>query len=116
MSKIDKFHLELCKFVNVVLDQCEQSIAMESISAFLETKIDKDKLVKGFAEGVLPLKELVQKKDVSFFHTEWSIINNNEIVKHSVNEIKKVILTFDTNQLEIVWKWFVHLIKICESC
>jgi hypothetical protein len=118
MSKIQiltDFKSSLVNFFDELIEQFPEEGDLVVIRIFLNDQVPIADVMATVVAKLLPLKDLVKKRDESFF------INNNvlfdKLDKNKVNHFKTMWKSskLDQEDRDVIWKWYDLFISLSEK-
>lgn len=109
------FKTSLVNFFDELIEQFPEEGDLVVIRIFLNDQVPIADVMNTVIAKLLPLKELVKKRDESFF------INNNvlfdKLDKNKVNHFKKLWRSdkLDAEDRKVIWQWYDLFISLTEK-
>ena len=109
------FKTSLVNFFDELIEQFPEEGDLVVIRIFLNDQVPIVDVMNTVISKLLPLKELVKKRDESFF------INNNvlfdKLDKNKVNHFKKLWRSdkLDAEDRKVIWQWYDLFISLTEK-
>lgn len=109
------FKTNLVSFLDELIEQFPEEGDLIVIRIFLNDQVPIVDVMENFVKKLLPLKEIVKRRDESFF------VNNNvlfeNINKEKVNRFKELWLStkLDQDDKDAIWAWYELFISISEK-
>jgi len=109
------FKTSLINFFDELIEQFPEEGDLVVIRIFLNDQVPIADVMNTVIAKLLPLKELVKKRDESFF------INNNvlfdKLDKNKVNHFKKLWRSdkLDAEDRKVIWQWYDLFISLTEK-
>ena len=118
MSKLQvliDFKYSLVNFLDELIEQFPEEGDLVVARIFLNDQVPTEQIMNVVISKILPLKEMVKKKDEDFF------INNNilfeQLNKDKVNRFKILWRSdrLDNEDRLVIWRWYELFISLAEK-
>ena len=121
MSEIDvltQFKTGIITFIDELINQFPEEGDLVILRIFMKDRVPIVDVINSFVIKILPLKQMIIKQDENFFLNHCQIFDNfgsNDDQK--VNHFKKLWRSgrLDSEDKEIVWKWFESFVMLAEK-
>ena len=109
------FRTSLVSFLDELIQQFPEEGDLIVLRIFLADQVPIEEIMQTFVNKCLPLKEIIKKRDESFF-----LANNvlfERIDRDKVNHFKKLWISpkLDDDDRAIIWQWYDNFIAISEK-
>jgi hypothetical protein len=111
---LSEFKTNLVNFLDELIEQFPEEGDLIVLRIFLNDQVPIADIMSTFVRKLLPLKDMVKKRDQSFF------LNNNilfeKLNKDKVNHFKTLWLSpkLDSDDRDVIWAWYDLFISIAE--
>jgi len=111
---LTEFKTNLVNFLDELIEQFPEEGDLIVLRIFLNDQVPIADIMKTFVEKLLPLKEVVKKRDERFF------LNNNilfeKLNKDKVNHFRTLWTSpkLDSDDKDVIWAWYDLFISIAE--
>lgn len=117
-----KFKSRFIEFVNELVTHFDTDVNLILFRVYVQNKLMDSDLMGKFMKNCLPFKNIVKKRDESFFDSYDLTNNDNYREDEDINDNNIKIFkelwesdTLDEEDREIMWKWIESLINFCEK-
>jgi hypothetical protein len=111
---LTEFKSSLVNFLDELIEQFPEEGDLIVLRIFLNDQVPIEDVMNTFVNRLLPLKEIVKKRDESFF------LNNNilfeKLNKDKVNHFKTLWTSskLDNDDRDVIWSWYDLFVSIAE--
>lgn len=108
------FKNNLLEFIDNLVELCPNESELVVYRILLENSVPIEVAITQFGKVIIPLKEMIDKKDEKFFlenHNIFGSAKNNDVIKW-----KRVWTesNLDASDKESIWKWLSLFLKITQ--
>ena len=109
------FKNNLVNFFDELIEQFPEEGDLVVIRIFLNDQIPIVEIMNTFIVKILPLSDMIKKRDENFF------INNNvlfeKLEKNKVNHFKKLWRSdkLDAQDRQVIWRWYDCFLSLAEK-
>lgn len=115
---VDKFFNAVSEFIDSLLEVLPHESQLVVIKVYIHTHMSKQKLIKKFIKKIMPVKELILRRDEDFFVRGDYIDNlfsNNVVQALFKFNFRPIWTMLNVSNRESVWMWFHALVKIADE-
>jgi|UniRef100_A0A6C0KQ46 hypothetical protein len=112
---LSDFKTSLVGFLDELIQQFPEEGDLIVLRIFLADQVPTEEIMKTFCEKCLPLKDVIKRRDQSFF------LSNNvlfeKIDQNKVNHFKKLWTSpkLDDDDRCVIWAWYDNFVALSEK-
>lgn len=107
-------HNDLVEFINQLIMVLPDETALVFAKIYLSTKIDKEKLIKKFSKKIVPVSELIRKRNEDFFLSGSYI--DSILGDYGLKfDFRPIWGKLNTDNKQQIWSWFDCFLKTAET-
>lgn len=114
---LKKFKTNLINFLQDLIDQFPEEGDLIMIRIFIDNQIPIENVMTVFIQKLLPLKDIVAKRDANFFLGNQAMSLFDRFDKTKVNYFKTLWQSsrLDDDDRNKIWKWYDLFIILAEA-
>lgn len=104
----------MLEFLDNLIELCPEESELIMFRILLENQIPIEDAISNMAKVMIPLKEVILKKDERFFLDENDIFGKakqDKVIKWKQVWVKK---NLNKSDRDAIWKWIDLFLKLCE--
>ena len=109
------FKKNLVSFLDELIQQFPEEGDLIVLRIFLNDQVPIEEIMKGFSEKCLPLKDVIKKRDETFFLNENVLFS--KIDQNKVNHFRRLWTSskLDNEDINVIWAWYDAFILLAEK-
>lgn len=109
------FKKNLVAFLDELIQQFPEEGDLIVLRIFLNDQVPIEEVMSSFAEKCLPLKDVIKKRDESFFLNENVLFS--KIDQNKVNHFRRLWTSkkLDNEDRAVIWAWYDAFILLAEK-
>jgi hypothetical protein len=109
------FKKNLVSFLDELIQQFPEEGDLIVLRIFLNDQVPIEEVMKSFSEKCIPLKDVIKKRDESFFLNENVLFS--KIDQNKVNHFRRLWTSpkLDNEDRNVIWAWYDAFILLAEK-
>lgn len=114
---LEEFRNQLVNFLDELIEQFPMESDFVLIRMFIKDQVPVTDILGRFIRDLLPLKEVVEKRDQQFFLENTILYTGGNIKTDKVDHFKKLWQSdsLDVSDREVIWDWMDLFMRIAGS-
>ena len=117
LNLMKEFRQQLVNFLDEIIEQFPYEGDFVLIRMFIKDQIPVTDILGRFIRDLLPLKDVVKKRDESFFLNNTILYTGGKIGTDKIDHFKNLWLSdkMDSSDRDIIWQWMNLFVDIADS-
>jgi hypothetical protein len=116
MSELKSYtdlHKTIVAFLDEIIDMFPKEGDFVALRIMVNDRFPVTSIVKHFQKSILPEKELIRKRDKSFFYKNTLFVPFGDVRS---KKLQNIFHNMDEEDRTVIWRWFDAFVTLTEKC